>query len=122
MNGKYGCIPFRSNQYIFTEVAAFPLVRFPLEVGTLWTSSLNIYEGWGRWSDKTLNHTYQVIAFESVDTEYRNMEAWHVTATTTAEFGTSIHDFWFNEDLGFIKMIVRNYAGQLLTIELNDVR
>ena len=33
--------PFRSNQYLFTEVASFPNVRLPLEVGNTWTSNLN---------------------------------------------------------------------------------
>lgn len=30
--------PFRSNQYNFTEVAAFPHVKYPLEIGKTWTS------------------------------------------------------------------------------------
>ncbi|MFN0032889.1 MAG: hypothetical protein ACKVOR_12080, partial [Flavobacteriales bacterium] len=39
--------PIRSNQYQLTEVAPFPEVRFPLQVGKHWSSSLSIYEGFG---------------------------------------------------------------------------
>ena len=55
--------PFRSNQYAFTEVAPFPSVRFPLEQGKVWSSNLDIYEGWGVWANSTLNNTYEVIGF-----------------------------------------------------------
>jgi hypothetical protein len=114
--------PFRSNQYIFTEVAAFPLVRFPLERGMSWTSNLDIYEGWGRWSNQTINNTYLVIGQEDIELEFGNLKAWHLKATTTAPFGNSIHDFWFHEEYGFIKMIVNNYANQVLIFELKEVR
>ncbi|MEQ9402192.1 MAG: hypothetical protein RIM99_01295 [Cyclobacteriaceae bacterium] len=114
--------PFRSNQYNFTEVASFPMVRLPLETGIQWTSNLNIYEGWGRWTNTSIENTYRVIGFESVHTEYAQLPAWHVKAIAKADFGTSVHDFWYHEDYGFVKMIIRNYAGQLLTFELMGVK
>ena len=113
--------PFRSNQYIFTEVAAFPLVRLPLEKGTQWTSNLNIYEGWGGWSDTSLSNTYFVLGQESIDPGTGPLNTWHLQAITSAPFGNSTHDYWFNEDYGFVKMTVKNYAGQLLTLELVEV-
>ena len=114
--------PFRSNQYLFMQVASYPYVKLPLERRTQWTSSQDIYENWGRWSNHTLNTTYQVLDFESVETEFRNLEAWHVKATTTADFGTSINDFWFNQEYGFVKMIINNYEGQVLILELVEVK
>ena len=114
--------PFRSNQYIFTEVASFPYVKLPLERGNQWTSSLNIYENWGRWSDNTLQSTYSVIDLEVVETGVGSLEAWHVKGVSTATFGTSIHDFWYHENYGFVKMVINNYAGQVLSFELIEVK
>lgn len=114
--------PFRSNQYIFTEVAAFPSVRLPLEVGNTWNSGLNIYEGWGRWSDTSVNYNYQVLAFETIETAFKALEAWHVKSIAVGDFGTSVHDFWYHEEYGFVKMIVRNYGGQVLAFELANIK
>jgi len=114
--------PFRSNQYLFTQVAAFPYVKLPLERSTQWTSRGNNYENWGRWSNHTLNSTYQVLDFEKVETEFSNLDAWHIKATTTADFGTSINDFWFSQEYGFVKMVINNYEGQVLIIELVEVK
>ena len=113
--------PFRSNQYAFTEVAPFPSVRFPLEQGKTWSSNLNIYDGWGVWANSKLNNTYEVIGYETIVTELGEMEAWHVSSFTSAEFGISTHHFWYNMELGFVRMIIKNYAGQLLQFELVEV-
>lgn len=114
--------PFRQNQYTFTEVAPFPQVNFPMEPGAEWTGGLNIYEGWGIWSDSRINSTYQVIGYETIELEYGMLDAWHVKSVGTAPFGTSIHDFWYHMEYGFIKMVINNYAGQVLTFELVEVK
>ncbi len=114
--------PFRSNQYAFTEVAPFPSVRFPLETGKTWSTSLNIYDGWGVWANSTLNSTYEVVGYETINTAYGELEAWHINSIASADFGTSTHNFWYNIELGFVKMIIKNYAGQLLVFELADLK
>lgn len=114
--------PFRSNQYLFTEVACFPSVKFPLEIGKTWTSNLNIYDGWGDWANSILNNTYEILDFESIDIPFKKLDAWHIIGTTHAEFGVSKHSFWYHEEYGFVKMVIKNYKGQLLTFELEEVR
>ncbi len=113
--------PFRSNQYNFTEVAPFPSVRLPLEIGKTWSSTLSIYEGWGDWENSTLTNTYEIVGFEELQTPYGQLESWHVSSITEATFGNSTHNFWFHPELGFIKMVIHNYAGQTLEIELIEV-
>ncbi|MDN5213927.1 hypothetical protein QQ020_17765 [Fulvivirgaceae bacterium BMA12] len=114
--------PFRSNQYVFTEVAAFPMVKFPMKTGETWEGNLNIHQGWGKWSDTTIKNKYEVIGYETVETEFKVLNAWHVRGKTLAEFGHSTHDFWYNKDFGFIKMLVKNYENQTLAIELSAVK
>ncbi|WP_370089118.1 hypothetical protein [Ekhidna sp.] len=119
--GMFWMHPFRQNQYNFTEVAPFPGVRLPLEIGKTWTGNLNIGDGWGDWKNSTLSNIYQVVAFEEIDLSYGKMQAWHINSTTTAPFGVSTHNFWFNDELGFVKMIINSYAGQTLQFELIEV-
>ena len=113
--------PFRSNQYAFTEVAPFPEVALPLEIGKTWGSSLQIYEGWGEWANSTLNKEYEIVDFEQLEIPYGQLEAWHISSITFAPFGNSTHNFWFHHELGFVKMVIHNYAGQTLEIELLEV-
>ncbi|MEQ8687420.1 MAG: hypothetical protein RIE86_19105 [Imperialibacter sp.] len=114
--------PFRSNQYNFTEVAAFPSVELPLELGKTWSSGLSIYDGWGAWANSTLNNSYEVVDFEVLEAGFGNLEAWHIRAITRADFGVSVHDFWYNEEYGFIRMFIKNYKGQMLQFDLAEVK
>jgi len=120
--GRTWMHPFRSNQYLFTQVAPFPEVMLPLKLGVVWNSSLRIHDGWGLWAHSTLEDNYEVVDFEVVQLEFGDFDAWHIRAITTAEFGTSVHDFWYNEEYGFIKMFIKNYAGQILQLQLSEVK
>ncbi|MDQ3394695.1 MAG: hypothetical protein M3512_11370 [Bacteroidota bacterium] len=114
--------PFRANQFNFTEVAAFPAVKFPLEVGKTWTSNLVIGEGWGDWEHSTIYSTYKVVDKTKLQTEFKTFEdCWKVESKSTAPFGDSQHIFWFDERYGFVKMEYTNYQGQTLIFELKNV-
>ncbi len=113
--------PFRSNQYNFMEVAPFPSVQLPLEVGKTWSSKLNIYNGWGDWSNTTLLNSYEIIGYEEIQTPFNSLEAWHINSRTEAPFGNSTNNFWLHTELGFVKMVIHNYAGQTLEIILTEV-
>lgn len=114
--------PFRQNQYAFTEVAPFPSVMFPLEEGKRWSSTLNIYEGWGVWENSTLQNTYWINGYDTITTSFAELGAWHINSISQAKFGSSTHTFWYNEEYGFVKMIIKNYQGQILQFELCDVK
>ncbi|MEP3388636.1 MAG: hypothetical protein ABJO02_10640 [Reichenbachiella sp.] len=113
--------PFRQNQYNFTEIAPFPSVTFPLEDGRTWESFLNIHEGWGDWSDTELKSHYQIIGKDTLHLNIGTIEAWHISSIAYAAFGNTTHDFWYNNDYGFMKMIIKNYNNQLLKFELIEV-
>lgn len=113
--------PFRANQYAFTEMIPFPMVQVPLDSRQRWSAKVPIYEGWGRWSNSTAHAIYGVLGQELVTTEFKELNAWHVKANTSSKFGSAVNDFWYNEEYGFIKMVIKNYEGQLLVIELISV-
>lgn len=114
--------PFRDNQFSFTEVAPFPEINKPLKVGNSWTRELQIHDGWGDWSNTTGKSIYKVIAKESIDTDYGKIEnCWKVESESSYPFGKSDFLYWYNEDLGFVRMNYRNYGGQYLEIDLVEV-
>jgi hypothetical protein len=115
--------PFRFNQYNFTEVAPFPEVKFPLQIGKTWYGSLHIMEGWGDWENSRGSMEYEVLSRENVSIHYGDLsDCWKIHAVAKYPFGTSTLTFWFHEDLGFVKKEYTNYGGQTLSILLEEVK
>lgn len=113
--------PFRHNQYFFTEVVGFPNVELPLSINKTWSINMNIDGNWGDWANSTLRIQYTVLGEGSYSLQGETLKAWNVRADASAEFGDSYNDFWFNEDYGFVKSTIKNYGGQLMTIDLIEV-
>jgi hypothetical protein len=115
--------PFRSNQYLFTEVAPFPAIRYvDLEVGNAWPGALNIHEGWGDWSFSRVEYVYEVTELTSLDTEIGTLnDCFRISSIASATYGNSTLDYWFHMKYGLVKMFYSNYKGQLLQIELIEV-
>lgn len=114
--------PFRFNQYIFTEVAPFPQIKpKDLSVGASWEGTLNIH-GWGDWDNSTLKMNYLIVELATIQTEFQILDScWHISSVCNAPFGKSTHNYWFNKQYGFVKMVYKNYKNQLLSFELIDV-
>lgn len=112
--------PFRSNQYTFTEIAPFPQVELPLSVGMKWAGGLNI-GGWGLWNNSQVQYTFEVLSYGSINTALETLDAWHIYSIGTSPYGTSTQDFWFHEQYGFIKIIVKNPKNHLLQFEMVEV-
>ncbi len=115
--------PFRFNQYNFTEVAPFPEVKFPLMVGKKWSGNLNILEGWGDWEHTSGNFEYEVMANMEIITNFGSIpNCWHIKSSAQYDFGKSFLEYWFNQNLGFVKMDYKNYGDQTLSIQLEGVK
>jgi hypothetical protein len=114
--------PFRSNQYNFTEVAPFPSVKLPLHEGKTWTSSLHIGNGWGDWQGTVISNAYEVMGKKELELPFKgSLTCWKVKASSTADFGTSTLEFYFNSVYGFVRMEYKNYLGQSLVFDLVEV-
>lgn len=116
--------PFRSNQYVLTEVAPFPSVRLPLKVGNDWVSHLSIGEGWGPWENTTGYSQYEVVSKEEVFLKGLNtsLSCFKIKASEKFDFGTSYLTYYFSHKYGFVKESYQFYNGEKLTIELIDIR
>lgn len=115
--------PFRANQYNFTEVTPFPQVELPLRIGKTWTEKIYPKEGYGEWSNKTVVSDFKVVSKESIKLDYGELkDCWKISAKSVFELGESYLEYWFNEELGFVKFDYINYGNQKLKIELQSVK
>jgi hypothetical protein len=113
--------PFRHNQFNFTEIAPFPQIKYPLEIGKTWTENLGI-QGWGDWDNSSINSYYEVVDSGMVITKYGIIDnCWKVHSKSIFKLGESVFEYWFNEELGFVKMNYLNYGNQTLSIELIEI-
>ncbi len=115
--------PFQNNQYGITALAPKPQVKFPLEIGKYWESEINTGDNLGELSDITIKQDYLIEAFEHLeDLQFFEKEAWHISSKSETSQGIIENDFWFNENLGFVKIIYNNYDGQTIKFELISIK
>lgn len=113
--------PMRQNQYKFTEVAPFPDVRLPLELNKTWETTLNIGNSYGEWANSSGISEYEVINKGALTFEDTNIEYWEIKSKSSFPFGVSELNYKFNENLGFIEMKYKNYAGEKLDIKMVEI-
>lgn len=120
--------PPRSEMFKMLEIAPFPFVRFPLEVGTTWTDSLGIGDHysdrrWAKWEGSIVNQTQRKITGkEIVSTAFGKMLCYVVKSWSTSRVGTTSLTSYFNEKYGFVKMFYDNIDGSQLTLSLVSVK
>lgn len=114
--------PFRVNQYVLTEVAPFPTVRFPLTEGRSWKAVFFIGRGWGRFSGRATNtytmkgkSTRRVGIGELLDCQLIEAISNH------KKLGESKAMFYFHPDYGFVEMDYNFYNGQRMVFSLQQV-
>ncbi len=112
--------PFRSNQYSFTEVAPFPEIILPAQIGTKWTSEIQIGQGWGDWENTTWKHKYKIVEQATRTYPFGSLDnCIKISAiSSNKKFGKSKLDLWYHESYGFVEFNYQNYEGQQLSIVL----
>lgn len=91
--------PPRHNQFMILELAPFPKVDFPLEIGKEYSSILFIGEGWGNSSNSKVFRKYEVRDHKE--------ENWFISAEaspTAYSNDVNLLEFIFNEKSGFTSM------------------
>lgn len=116
--------PMRSNQYIFTEIAPFPEIVFPIEVGKKWESSLDIFKMWGDWNGTTCKWKYKIVKIEDRELPFGPLQDCVMVKSISKndKYGKSWLTLWYHEDYGFTELNYRNPEGQTLDIKLEQLK
>jgi hypothetical protein len=112
--------PIRSNQYLLTEVAPFPEIRFPLQKDRSWDGTLWIYPAFGSFQG-TVGYQYKEEAEEVRKYSFGNLTCWKISAIATHDrLGSSTAIFYFNVDFGITEMHYTFYNAQKMTFILTS--
>lgn len=115
--------PFRSNQYVYTEIAPFPFVLFSnLQSGESYYSWINVGKGWGEFSGRA--ETIYTVA-DSVAFELKGdliQPCWLVKSVEIhPKLGNNYNNFIFNKEYGFLQMDYSFYNGVQIQFKLIEV-
>nr|WP_321354515.1 hypothetical protein [uncultured Draconibacterium sp.] len=102
--------PPRSSFFKVLNTCPYPYVQLPLSVGKTWSDKMKIGEQWGdptwaTWKKRLhMNLSYEVIGRENLGIDGKNYECFVVKSTSVSEIGKNELLFYFNKQLGFVKM------------------
>lgn len=114
--------PFRRNQYFFTEIAPFPQVQFPLEIGRTWSDHLSLGEGWGDWENTSYSSSFKVVGKDEKNFGFGSLkECWKIESESSGNNLINKLTYWFNPEHGFIEMNYTNYWGETLSFKLEEI-
>jgi len=118
--------PFRSNEFFKTELAPFPMVKFPLSDSLMQASKskIVILNNWGSY---TKTETQERYAYLGKEKKYYNgtgeIDCHKLEGTgENTKFGISKIVYFFNEDFGFTEMNYLTYDGDRILFKIKGVK
>ena len=121
-NSELWIHPFRSNQYILTEISSFPQIKFSPSLGIKWKSTLTLPSEWGNFSGKVKNR-YEIVAKESREYSWGiENNCWKTESFGKHNrMGKSCLITYFKEEYGFLEMNYHLFNGDRIMFELIEV-
>ncbi|MBP6089637.1 MAG: hypothetical protein KA521_00160 [Crocinitomicaceae bacterium] len=121
---SYWMHPFRSNQYIYTEIVPFPMIYFnKLFLGAKWNSNTIILFGWGKLKGKVSN-SYEVIGSENYELDGKTISNCTLISAIGEhnKLGKSSLIYLFHENYGILYMKYVIYNGVTINFNLTSVK
>ncbi len=118
--------PVRSNQFVETEIMAFPEIYLPAEIGAKWAPTLSVYDGWGKWANTKNESFYEITSKTSKKINNRDFDCWVVEANTKhynhGSTDSSYTRLLFNETLGFVEICHKLNNQDSIVFEMYDFK
>lgn len=120
--------PPREQGFKVLEMTPFPYVKKPLKLGSSWNDKLEIGAGWGdsRWCEWdgiiTNKSVYEVTDKVSLNTVYGSLKCWVIEAVGKSELGTTKLVAYFNEKIGFVKLVYTTINKNRLIFNLKSIQ
>ncbi len=112
--------PPRNNQYSYTEIAPFPQIAYPLEIGKTYRKFLFTGGNLGEWSNMKLVNEYKIVKQDKIKVLEKSYDVWFIKASSKSKLGKSHLNFIFSPQIGFIEMHYVFYDRKKITLQLID--
>lgn len=119
--------PPRNNGFKQLQINPFPHIVKPYKIGQTWESSIEIGSAWGderwkEWEGKIVNTTYyQIVDLVTLKINKIKVPCWQIQAVSNSDIGSTKLTAYFNEMIGFVKLIYTNIDGSRLILSLESV-
>ncbi len=120
--------PPRGNLFRGLNTCPYPYVQLPLYIGKTWSDKMKIGEQWGNpmwatWKKKLrMDLSYEVTRKENFNIDGKNYECFVVKSMSVSEIGKNELLFYYNGQLGFVKMEYNILNKIDVTFNLVDVK
>tara|TARA_B100000809_G_C14938303_1_gene459455 strand:- start:93 stop:764 length:672 start_codon:yes stop_codon:yes gene_type:complete len=111
--------PFRSNQYILTEIAPFPKVTLPPALNIMTKGKTKIFSTFGNFKG-TVKSTTIITAQETRNYNWgTELNCWKIESVGKhSKLGTSYLIVYFKENIGILEMNYLFYNGEKMNFKL----
>jgi len=111
--------PFRSNQYVFTEIAPFPKIALPPALNIRGKSKTKIFSIFGNFRG-TVKSTSEITAKETRTYFWgTELDCWKVESVGKhSKLGKSYLTLYFKENIGLLEMNYVFYNGEKMNFKL----
>ncbi len=118
--------PFRNNEFFKTELAPFPMFKFPISDSLMQASKskIVILNNWGSYTKTETQERYSYLGKELKNYTGTGEINCHKLAGTgdNTKFGISKIEYFFNEDFGFTEMNYLTYDGDKILFKIIGVK
>jgi len=121
-NSELWIHPFRSNQYILTEICPFPQIKLPPSIGVKWKSILTLPTEWNNFSGK-VKSKYEIVTRETREYTWGNEKnCWIIESIGKHnKMGKSYLTIVFHEYYGFLEMNYDLFNGDKIKFKLIEL-
>ncbi|NOQ70945.1 MAG: hypothetical protein GQ574_03025 [Crocinitomix sp.] len=118
--------PPRTSYLEILELAPFPYIQAPYEVGNTWAWSLDIGKQWGdeRWATwpglLRNEYFYEISNYDLYETDFGSLYCYEITAIAKNEIGSTKLVSLFNFTHGFLNLEFTNINGTMTILTLRN--
>jgi len=120
--------PPRMQLFRILELNPFPYIKFPIELGSEWTWSIEVGGFWGderwiMWDESILNLIkYKVIELDvELNMSFGSLLCTKIEAFAESSLGITFLNSYYNSKYGFVKLEYTNIDGSKITLQLIDI-
>ena len=117
--------PFRYNQFFKTEIAPFPLVKFPISNKSMIDSrsKIVIMKNWGTYSPTITETNYFYVGAEEKNYEFSGDIECHkfMAYGHNSRHGISHLEYYYHEQYGFTEMNYLTYDNEVIQFKIEQL-